>query len=231
MNNNGSILKVADLSKRIGNKTILEGISFTVQAGDVVGIIGPNGSGKSTLLKIILNLVAASSGTVFISGGLKTTAMLEKPGFYPEFSVEKNFKIFLAFENFGKKKDEILNLFELSDYKNKRFSKFSTGMKKRCELAAALSMKPDLLILDEPTNGLDPQGIIEFRALLADAHKAGTTIIMTSHILSELERLCNQLMFINAGRLKEYSTKESLLLRFSNLEEAYSFFNSAKQNS
>ena len=202
-----------------------------MQAGDVVGIIGPNGSGKSTLLKIILNLVGASSGTVFISDGLKTTAMLEKPGFYPEFSVEKNFKIFLAFENFVKRKDEILNLFELSGYKNKKFRNFSTGMKKRCELAAALAMKPDLLILDEPTNGLDPQGIIEFRALLSDAHKAGTTIIMTSHILNELERLCNQIMFISDGKLKEYSSKESLLLRFANLEEAYSFFNRSKLNS
>ncbi len=231
MDNNSSILKITDLTKQIGNKTILDNLSFSVQRGDVVGIIGPNGSGKSTLLKIILNLVAASSGTVFISGGLKTTAMLEKTGFYPEFSVEKNFNIFLAFENFGKKKDEILNLFELSGYKNKKFKNFSTGMKKRCELAAALSMKPDLLILDEPTNGLDPQGIIEFRTLLAEAHKAGTTIIITSLILSELERLCNQLMFINAGRLMDYSSKESLLLRFSNLEEAYRFFNSPKSNS
>ena len=219
------IISVSNLTKKINGRTILDKLSFSMEEGDVLGIIGPNGSGKSTLLKIILDLVNPSSGVCKKQKNTKTSAMLEKPGFYPDFSIEKNLKIFLANENFKEEEfEDIFNLFHLEKFKNKKFRHCSTGMKKRCELVACLAKSPGLLILDEPTNGLDPSGIMEFRNLLAVANSGGTTILLTSHILSEVDRLCTRLLFIKEGRLIDFSTKESLLHRFLNLEEAYNYF-------
>jgi ABC-2 type transport system ATP-binding protein len=218
------ILKIENLSKKVRNRTVLRDISFEIPKGSFIGILGPNGCGKSTLLKIILRLVFPTNGTLDIRDNLKIAAVCETAGFFPDFSIGKNLSVFLSYSGERKCSKTVMDGFGLSGFLSEKFKRCSTGMKRRAELAAALATYPELLILDEPSNGLDPEGMMYLRSLLLKVNQSGTTLIIASHILSELEKLCSHFIFMKSGRVVDFSEKDALLTRFASIEDAYYYF-------
>ncbi len=203
------VLSVQGLTKNYGSIRALNGVSFSVPSGSVFGILGPNGSGKTTLLGIVMDIIKATSGTVLFSGQAPSADMrkhmgtlLETPNFYHYLSAERNLRI--AAEIKRKGKDEINDVLQKVDLYERRASKFSTyslGMKQRLAIASALLGDPDILIFDEPTNGLDPVGISEIRELILQLATEGKTIIMASHLLDEVEKVCTHVAILKTGNL------------------------------
>lgn len=211
-----SVLAVKDVFKKINKKEILKDISFEIQEGEIVGFVGPNGAGKTTTIKTIVGILAQDSGLVSINNKsinrksdlIKAmediSCMIENPALYDYLSGYENLKqIVRADKRLSEKDiDEVVKLVNLSDSINEKVKKYSLGMKQRLAIAEALITKPKLLILDEPTNGLDPIGIVEIRKLLRSICKEKkTTILISSHILGELEQLCDRIIFINEGKI------------------------------
>ena len=203
-----TILSISNLTKKYGNLTAVNNLSFTIQKGNVYGILGPNGSGKSTTLGITLNVVNATSGNFSWFGGDTTThqalkrvgAIIERPNFYPYMSAYKNLKLVCKIKEISEDKiDEKLELVGLLDRKDSKFKTFSLGMKQRLAIASALLNDPEILILDEPTNGLDPQGIHQIRAIIQDIASQGTTILLASHLLDEVEKVCSHVVVLRKG--------------------------------
>lgn len=183
-------------------------LSFNIQKGHVYGILGPNGSGKSTTLGIILNVVNKTSGDFSWFDGTLTThealrkvgAIIERPNFYPYMTAVQNLKLVCKIKNISTSTiDEKLKLVNLYDRKNSKFSTFSLGMKQRLAIASALLNNPEVLILDEPTNGLDPQGIHEIRHLIQQIGKTETTVLLASHLLDEVEKVCSHVIVLQNG--------------------------------
>lgn len=208
-----TILTINNLNKKFGPIHAVNNLSFDIQKGNVYGILGPNGSGKSTTLGIILNVVNKTSGSFsWFDGKLSTHealkkvgAIIERPNFYPYMTAAQNLELVckikeVPFTNI----DEKLKMVNLYDRKNSKFQTFSLGMKQRLAIASALLNSPEILILDEPTNGLDPQGIHEIRQIIKDIAKKGTTILLASHLLDEVEKVCSHVVVIREG-LKLYS--------------------------
>lgn len=204
----GEILKIQNLSKRYGKIRAVDDLSFTLERGHVYGILGPNGSGKTTTLGIILDVINANSGTYrwfeknpSKEDRKKIGAILEQPLFYPYLTAEKNLHIIADIK--GVEYDDIervLKIVELHSRKDSKFKTFSYGMKQRLAIAAALLGKPDVLIFDEPTNGLDPRGIAEIRELILKIAKEGITIILASHLLDEVQKTCSHVIVLNQGK-------------------------------
>ena len=203
-----TILSISNLTKKYGNLTAVNNLSFTIQKGNVYGILGPNGSGKSTTLGITLNVVNATSGNFSWFGGDTTThqalkrvgAIIERPNFYPYMSAYKNLKLVCKIKEISEDKiDEKLELVGLLDRKDSKFKTFSLGMKQRLAIASDLLNDPEILILDEPTNGLDPQGIHQIRAIIQDIASQGTTILLASHLLDEVEKVCSHVVVLRKG--------------------------------
>ena len=208
-----TILSIKNLDKKFGRVHAVNNLSFDIQKGNVYGILGPNGSGKSTTLGIILNVVNKTSGEFsWFDGNLSTHealkkvgAIIERPNFYPYMTAIQNLSLIckikdIATENIEEKL-KIVNLFERI---NSKFRTYSLGMKQRLAIASALLNNPEILILDEPTNGLDPQGIHEIREIIQKIAKNGTTILLASHLLDEVEKVCSHVVIIREG-LKLYS--------------------------
>ena len=208
-----TILSIKNLDKKFGRVHAVNNLSFDIQKGNVYGILGPNGSGKSTTLGIILNVVNKTSGEFsWFDGNLSTHealkkvgAIIERPNFYPYMTAIQNLSLIckikdIATENIEEKL-KIVNLFER---RNSKFRTYSLGMKQRLAIASALLNNPEILILDEPTNGLDPQGIHEIREIIQKIAKNGTTILLASHLLDEVEKVCSHVVIIREG-LKLYS--------------------------
>ena len=208
-----TILSIKNLDKKFGRVHAVNNLSFDIQKGNVYGILGPNGSGKSTTLGIILNVVNKTSGEFsWFDGNLSTHealkkvgAIIERPNFYPYMTAIQNLSLIckikdIATENIEEKL-KIVNLFER---RNSKFRTYSIGMKQRLAIASALLNNPEILILDEPTNGLDPQGIHEIREIIQKIAKNGTTILLASHLLDEVEKVCSHVVIIREG-LKLYS--------------------------
>ena len=191
-----AVLKVQQISKWYGAFKALEEVSFEVPAGSVFGILGPNGSGKTTLLGIVTDVLKASSGSYAWHGEppyarqrKSIGTLLETPNFYPYLDAERNLKIAAAIKQCSALEiDRVLKMVDLFEYKQVKFSSFSLGMKQRLSIGAALLGNPTVILLDEPTNGLDPEGISYLRDLLKQLNKAGKTIIMASHLLDEVEK-------------------------------------------
>ncbi len=205
-----SILKVENLTKNYGRIRALNGISFSVPSGCVFGILGPNGSGKTTLLGIIMSVLKATSGTYQLFDEVpnddhrkKIGTLLETPNFYHYLSAVQNLKISAAIK--GRGHDDIARVLEvvnLTQRKDSAFSTYSLGMKQRLAIGAALLGNPDVLVFDEPTNGLDPVGIAEIRSLIKRLSQEGKTIIMASHLLDEVEKVCTHVAILKQGDLK-----------------------------
>ncbi|MCB0383452.1 MAG: ATP-binding cassette domain-containing protein [Psychroserpens sp.] len=208
-----SILTINNLTKKFGYLTAVKDLSFTINKGNVYGILGPNGSGKSTTLGIVLNVVNKTHGDFHWFDGNTTThdalkkvgAIIERPNFYPYMTAEQNLKLVCKIKGVDESKiDEKLEVVGLLDRKNHKFRTYSLGMKQRLAIASALLNDPEILILDEPTNGLDPQGIHQIRAIIKQIASQGTTILLASHLLDEVEKVCSHVVVLRKGE-KLYS--------------------------
>lgn len=210
------ILKTRQLTKRFGSFTAVDRLDVTVNRGDIFGLVGKNGAGKTTLLKMISGLSLPTAGELELfgqtsSGGLnearsRTGCIIETPNFFPYLSAERNLEYYRIQRGIAGKDciREALKIVGLTDTGKKKFKNFSLGMKQRLGLALAMMGSPDLLILDEPINGLDPTGIAEFRDILLRLnHEKNTTVIISSHILGELSQIATVYGFIHEGRLVE----------------------------
>ncbi|MFD7982947.1 ATP-binding cassette domain-containing protein [Kitasatospora indigofera] len=206
-----SVIKTADLTRRFGQVTALEELTLEVPRGGVIGLVGPNGSGKSTLIRILLGLITPTSGTaevldepISMPGRYlnRVGALVENPAFLPGLSAKANLLSLAALRGLpASRVDEVLQIIGLTGRENEPVKRFSLGMKQRLGIGAALLPDPELLILDEPTNGLDPAGIAEIRTLLADLARNGRTVVISSHLLAEIETVCDFLVVIRFGRL------------------------------
>lgn len=203
------ILSIQNLAKAYGPVRALKGVSFNVPEGSVYGVLGPNGSGKTTLLAILLDVLQADSGTFQWFGGMDHAAarkqigsLLETPNFYHYLSAVRNLEINARIKEHGQDDiDRVLDIVKLTPRKHSKFSTYSLGMKQRLAIANALLGKPKVLLLDEPTNGLDPEGIAEIRELIRELNRQGTTIIMASHLLDEVEKVCTHVAVLKKGDL------------------------------
>lgn len=202
------ILKVNNLTKQFGSLTAVRDLSFTIEKGNVYGILGPNGSGKSTTLGIVLNVVNATSGTFEWFGGSMDThealkrvgAIIERPNFYPYLTAYQNLKLVAKIKGVPEGRiEEKLRQVGLWDRQDSKFRTYSLGMKQRLAIASALLNDPEILILDEPTNGLDPQGIHQIRELIKGIAAQGTTILLASHLLDEVEKVCSHAIILRRG--------------------------------
>ena len=202
------ILKIESLNKKFGSLHAVKDLSITITKGNVYGVLGPNGSGKSTTLGMILNVVNKTSGSYEWFGGKyqthealkKVGAIIEHPNFYPYMTAYQNLKLVCRIKGTPIAKiEEKLALVNLLDRKNDKFKSYSLGMKQRLAIASALLNDPEFLILDEPTNGLDPQGIHEIRQIIREIASNGTTILLASHLLDEVEKVCDHVIVIRKG--------------------------------
>ncbi len=204
-----AILSVDNLQKNYGKVQALKGVSFSVPKGSVFGILGPNGSGKTTLLGLITDILKPTAGSYKIFDETPTEhhrrqigTFLETPNFYHYLSAVRNLKIAAAIKQRGADDiDRVLEVVKLTQRKDSRFSTYSLGMKQRLAIASCLLGNPDVLILDEPTNGLDPVGIAETRELIKRLRQEGKTIIMASHMLDEVEKVCTHVAILKKGEL------------------------------
>ena len=214
-----SVLSIQNITKFYGSIQALNDVSFEVPKGSVFGILGPNGSGKTTLLGIVMDILKPSRGNFLWNGKPGSNEMrkqigtlLETPNFYHYLSGQKNLLIAAAIKEKGKEDiPRVLEKVNLTQRKDSKFSTYSLGMKQRLAIASTLLGDPDILVFDEPTNGLDPAGIAEIRALIKQLNRQGKTIIMASHILDEVEKVCTHVAIIQKGVLKTTGTVNEVL--------------------
>ena len=230
-----SILNLEHITKKFGYLTAVDNLSFTIEKGNIYGILGPNGSGKSTTLVMILNVVNKTSGNYSWFGGTMDThnalkkvgAIIERPNFYPYMSAYQNLKLVCKIKEVPLSAiDKVLETVVLLDRKDSSFSTFSFGIKQRLAIASALLNDPEVLILDEPTNGLDPQGIHQIREIIKEIAQRGTTILLASHLLDEVEKVCTHVVVLRkgvklyAGRVDEMISSYGFFEMKSNQEKA-----------
>lgn len=202
------VLQASQLSKFYGQIAALNGMDLTVEAGQVVGLLGPNGSGKTTLLATVLDVVRPDGGSFSWFEGRESAnprrkigALLETPNFYPYLDADQNLAVVAGIKGVEKPRfEELLDLVGLRERRRSPFKAYSLGMKQRLALAACLVGDPEVLILDEPTNGLDPEGMIEMRRIIQRIAGLGKTILMASHILDEVERICTHVAIMKQGK-------------------------------
>lgn len=216
------VLSIKNISKSYGAVRALNGVSFDVPQGSVFGILGPNGSGKTTLLGIVMDVLRANAGEFLWFGQpggspeqrKKIGSLLETPNFYSYLSGTDNLKITQAISGRGTRKeiDEVLKKVNLYDRRWSSFKSFSLGMKQRLAIGAALLGSPKVLVLDEPTNGLDPVGISEIRKLIIELKEQGHTIIMASHLLDEVEKVCTHAAILKTGNLITTGNVEEIMM-------------------
>lgn len=204
-----TILEIKNLSKNYSGLKAVDNVSFKIDKGHVYGILGPNGSGKSTTLGMVLNVINPTQGTYEWFEGTTTNhdalkrigAIIERPNFYPSMSAIQNLQLVCKIKNIPKDRiEEKLAVVDLLSRKHSPFSTFSLGMKQRLAIASALLNDPEILILDEPTNGLDPQGIRKIRDIIQHIAKSGTTILLASHLLDEVEKVCTHVIVLRQGK-------------------------------
>lgn len=217
-------IQVAGLRKRYGPVAALDGVDLSVEDGQVVGLLGPNGAGKTTALRILVGLVRADSGTVAIDGqpvgrtwvgGERVGAMIALPVFYPHLSGRNNLRVITATWGWSSTRANariaaVLGLVDLASTGGRPVKGYSTGMRQRLGIAIALLADPPIIVLDEPANGLDPAGIVEIRDLLISLAGAGRTILLSSHLLTEVEKTCEKVAILDRGRIVAEGTAESL---------------------
>lgn len=204
------VLEIKNLSKSYGSLKALDNFSLTINKGEICGILGPNGSGKTTTLGILLDILKADSGEFLWFGKQaddnqrqRIGALLESPIFYPHLSPVDNLKIIADIKRIGYSQiDEVIETVGLTERKRSKYKTYSLGMKQRLAIAATLLGNPEVMILDEPTNGLDPQGIAEIRNLILSIGKRGITILLASHMLDEVQKICSHVVILQKGKKK-----------------------------
>jgi ABC-2 type transport system ATP-binding protein len=214
-----AILTLQNLSKNYGRIQALKNVSFSVPRGTVFGILGPNGSGKTTTLATITDIIRPSSGSYQLFDEPASAAnrrrigtLLETPNFYHYLSGVKNLEIAAEIKQHGKEDiDQVLETVDLTNRRDSKFSTYSLGMKQRLAIASCLLGNPEVLIFDEPTNGLDPVGIAEIRELMRKLYRQGKTIIMASHLLDEVEKVCTHVAILKKGEVITYGKVEEIL--------------------
>lgn len=217
---NNTVIKLRDISKKRGQTEILNHLNMTVYQKDIYGFIGQNGAGKSTTMKIIMSLIKETQGQLELFDTLdnqinrsRIGAIIENPAFYPYMTAYENLKYYIQYKGIVEINsiEKVLKMVGLENARKKKYKNYSLGMKQRLGLALALINHPDLLILDEPLNGLDPQGIVELREILSHLNKKyGITMLISSHILDELEMIATRYGFIHQGQMIEEITAEKL---------------------
>ena len=214
-----TILSIKNLHKRYGKIHAVNNVSLEIHKGNVYGILGPNGSGKSTTLGIVLNVVNKTSGEYsWFDGNIQTHealkkvgAIIERPNFYPYMTAKENLELVCKIKNIDYSKvNEKLEVVGLIDRKDSKFKTFSLGMKQRLAIASALLNDPEILILDEPTNGLDPQGIHQIRDIIRLIASQGTTILLASHLLDEVEKVCSHVLVLRFGKILYSGTVDGM---------------------
>src|SRR5690606_17499858 len=201
------VLTIQNLSKNYGKIKAICNLSFTVEKGNIYGILGPNGSGKTTTLGIILGITKNDAGSFNWFDGLKGKdarqkigALLETPNFYPYLNADENLAIIAHIKKMNRHRfDDLLSLVDLTQRRHSPFRTYSLGMKQRLAIAASMVGDPEVLIFDEPTNGLDPLGIAEVRNVIVKIARQGKTILMASHILDEVEKICSHVAILKQG--------------------------------
>ncbi|MFI5706836.1 ABC transporter ATP-binding protein [Kribbella sp. NPDC051620] len=236
------LVEVSGLTKRYGDTLAVDGVDLTVLPGEVYGFLGPNGAGKTTTLRILTGLISPTSGTVRVLGGTpgqahvlaRTGSMIESPAFYPYLSGLDNLRVLAEYADVPRSRiTEVLALVDLADRARDRFSTYSLGMKQRLGVAAALLKDPELVILDEPTNGLDPAGMRDMRRLIRELGADGRTVLLSSHLLGEVQQICDRVGIISEGRMvaehtvDELRTEQELIIRATPRESARSLLTEA----
>ena len=229
-----SVLEVKNLTKKFGKRLILDQVSVTLEEGEVVGLVGPNGAGKSTFIKSILGLYNIDEGDVKICGFdvykqhrdalSKVGCIVENPDMYQNISGRKNLKICALMNDLPKNTDidSVVHLVRMESRIDDKVKTYSLGMKQRLGLASALLNHPKLLILDEPINGLDPQGIMELRQIVRDLSKKDKmTVLISSHILAEIGQMCDRIIMIDQGKIVDSFTMDEIRAKNISLEEEY----------
>lgn len=215
-----NILSIKNLHKRFGAVHAVNDVSFEIKKGNVYGILGPNGSGKSTTLGIILNVVNKTSGNYIWFNGTTSSqdalknigAIIERPNFYPYMTAQENLELVCKIKSIPYAKvQEKLELVGLLERKDSKFKTFSLGMKQRLAIASALLNDPEILILDEPTNGLDPQGIRQIRDIIKLIATQGTTILLASHLLDEVEKVCSHVVVLQKGKILYHGKVDDMI--------------------
>lgn len=219
-------IHIKNLTKDYGDIRAVDNLSMGVRKGTIVGFLGPNGAGKTTTIKVLTNLIRATSGHAFLNGiditkspkkALeKVGAVVETPEFYPYLTPIETLEYLgklrgLSNKEIDDRSDILFKMVKLEEWTDTQVGKFSKGMKQRLAIAQALLHEPDILILDEPTSGLDPRGMVEVREILVSLKKEDYTIFMSSHLLSEVQEICDYVALINHGRLLQYDTIEKLV--------------------
>ncbi|GAA5098016.1 ABC transporter ATP-binding protein [Nocardia iowensis] len=230
------IVVTRGLTKRYGEHTAVDRVSMSVAAGEIYGFLGPNGAGKTTTLRMLVGLIRPSEGMALVAGHApgdpvvvrRIGVLIEGPGFYPYLSGRDNLRVLAKYRGIGRTDvEDALDRVGLANRADDKFRTYSLGMKQRLGVGAALLGRPDLLILDEPTNGLDPQGMAEMRELITTLAADGHTVLLSSHMLSEVQEICDRVGVISQGKLLVESTVaelrggSSILLRAEPLEVAF----------
>ena len=228
------ILIVNDLTKLYKNGRGVKNISFEVERGDVIGLLGPNGSGKTTIMKTIMGLCHATGGSISVFGRdvendvenalKKVGGLIERPAIFEYLSARENLKMVARYyDNVDDARiDKVLDIVRMSRYAKEKAGRFSLGMKQRIGLAMAMLSEPELIILDEPTNGLDIEGTVEIREIIkALAKEKGTSFLIASHIASEIEKTCNKVAVIHEGELLSFDPMEETLRLNPSLEDYF----------
>lgn len=216
------VISLEHVNKELGGRQILKDVTLSVEQGDIFGYLGPNGAGKTTTIRIVLGLMQATSGKVSVLGKdveddktrQKIGFVLEADGLYDNMTAYNNLVYYAGLYDIAQpeqKIDEVLKLVSLADRARDKVAAYSKGMRQRLALARAMMPDPDLLVLDEPTAGVDPTGQIEIRQLMLDLiHKQGKTVLLSSHNLDEVQRICNRIALIHEGQIRLYGEKEKL---------------------
>lgn len=217
-----TVLEIKNLTKMYGNKAAVDNVTLSIQKGDIYGLIGQNGAGKTTLMRMITSLASPTSGSIYIFGESepskinaarsRMSAIIEMPALYPNLTAHQNLEYYRIQRGIPDKSIvmKTLEFVGLTDTGNKKFKNFSLGMKQRLGLALAILNNPDFIILDEPINGLDPMGIVEIRNLIQTLSKKGITILLSSHILTELSLVATKFAFLHGGKLIKNLTHAEL---------------------
>jgi ABC-2 type transport system ATP-binding protein len=230
-NADDSVVRVSSLSKRFGEVTAVEDVTFSLERGTVTGFLGPNGAGKTTTLRLLLGLAEPTEGEALVFGrryreldqpARRVGAVLESNDFHPGRSGRDHLRaLALAAEMAAGRVDEVLEVVELGAAAKRRVKTYSLGMRQRLGLAAALLGDPDLLVLDEPANGLDPAGVYWLRTFLRGFADRGRTVLVSSHVLAEIAQTVDRVVIIDRGRLAAVAPLDELAVRGESLEEAY----------